>query len=587
MGVGTLVDRAAGQTILDTFFNDIHSALDGDFVGRNSSGVATSGQNLGTTAFPWGTVRCSGINIDGSSLDVSQVSAPANSVISGKTRSTSNQPAFITPNGAAASFILAGATTNLVLSINGSAVTVTTDITKSSLTLAPSSNNTCLVDDALAVDQEDTRYWGEYGVNTDITVDNMGSAITALVGKYASFKINDGSNNEYFIAYVESSTKLSRIHRGFFYSSALAPFNRIKFANNDTITLMSTAWIFVENNATTVDVSYNMPVWDFSSPSSPVTGDYWFDLGSSTWKRYDGASFQIINRTFVGIALIDTANCVAARCVDFDARYKRDMTFELDVFSTSVVRASRTQMTANVAGQLINFGYSLPTWNMTTDLAASTDMYNATEQASTRYFFFIKDTGDTVISDIRPYWREEYQSWYHPHNPWRCVGSGYNDGSSNISAAGGWSDGIEQTHIQLRTFNAFGATATRVPRFTTTTRNTGGDVDFLDDATDATRFIIRRPGVYAISFSLGGSSGGGQNIGVTVNGDATATVQDSANAAFRTAFARINTDSAVEDAVSVAWTGHLKYGDIVRAHGSASSPTTAAYGHVTVKRVCN
>mgnify|MGYP001411707034 CR=1 FL=1 len=42
-----------------------------------------------------------------------------------------------------------------------------------------------------------------------ITIDTAGSEITSLVGSYAAFKINDGTNDEYFIAYVESSTKLS------------------------------------------------------------------------------------------------------------------------------------------------------------------------------------------------------------------------------------------------------------------------------------------------------------------------------------------------------------------------------------------
>lgn len=53
-GTGTLTDRTTGQTITSAFFNDIHSALKSDFVGRNSSGVATANQNLGTTTYPWG-----------------------------------------------------------------------------------------------------------------------------------------------------------------------------------------------------------------------------------------------------------------------------------------------------------------------------------------------------------------------------------------------------------------------------------------------------------------------------------------------------------------------------------------------------
>jgi hypothetical protein len=108
MGLGTLTNRAAGQTILDTFFNDIHSALNGDLVGRSSAGVATSGQNLGTNAVPWGSAYITSLILGGSAVDTSLLTAPKNRIVSGRTRSASNQPQFITPNGAAASFTLKG-----------------------------------------------------------------------------------------------------------------------------------------------------------------------------------------------------------------------------------------------------------------------------------------------------------------------------------------------------------------------------------------------------------------------------------------------------------------------------------------------
>jgi hypothetical protein len=434
MGLNTLTNRSAGQTILDTFFNDIHQAMNGDLVGRNASGVPTSGQNLGTVALPWGTIRAGAIVVNGATVDASQLTSPQNRVTSGKKRSTSNQPAFITPNGAAASFILAGATTNLVLDVNGASVSVTTDITKSSLTLAPSSQNTATVNDAAAASQEDTRYWGEYGNVKPITIASAGTNITALVGKWAAFKIA-GSATEYFIAFVESSTKLSKAMRGYFYDSTLAPINRTKFANTNTITLMSLGWVFVENNATTVDVTYTNPVWDFTAPTSPLTGDYWYDLANRTWKRYDGASWQIINRTFVGQVIIDTANCVGARCADFYANYRTDNTVQVEVQTTEIARGIRRNSRINVAGQSIEFNGSLPIWNMTTSLAGSADMYNAAEQASTTYYLYVKDTGDEVISDIKPYWREDLFGWYHPHNPWRQVASASNDASSNLISA--------------------------------------------------------------------------------------------------------------------------------------------------------
>ena len=181
MGTGNLTNRSSGQTILNTFWNEIHSAMNSDFVGRNSSGIPTASQNLGTVALPWGVVRADSLILDGSAIDPSQIVAPQNRVVSGKKRSTSNQPAYITPNGAAASFIVDGTPTNLVVDVNGTTITVTIDITKSSLTTAPASQNTALVDDVTAADQQDTRVWGEYGHRKSITIDTVGTNITALV----------------------------------------------------------------------------------------------------------------------------------------------------------------------------------------------------------------------------------------------------------------------------------------------------------------------------------------------------------------------------------------------------------------------
>lgn len=431
MGSNSLNNRSAGQTIQDTFFNDIHQAMDGDFIGRGATGVPSAGQNLGTVAIPWGTIRGDALILDGAVVDTSSIVSPQNRVISGSTRSTSNQPAYIVPNGAAASFIVDGTPTSLVFDVNGTAVTVSTDIVKSSLTTAPASQNTALVNDVDAADQADTRTWGELAHSKTITIDTVGTNITALVGKWAAFKIV-GVSTEYFLAYINSATELTNCFRGYYYGSTLLPMNRTGFSNNDVLTLMSLAWIFVENDSTTVDVTYNNPVWSFTSPAGAVTGDYWYDMGNNLWKRYDGASFQIINRTYIGQAILDATNCVGARSVDFYANYSEFNTVELQLQSTEIARTRGVEARANVAGFDIRFRNSIPTWNITTDLATSADMYNASEQISTAYYLYLTDDGDTVISDISPYWRADLYGKYHPHNPWRLVGSSYNDGSSNL-----------------------------------------------------------------------------------------------------------------------------------------------------------
>lgn len=502
MSVNTLTNRANGQTILDTFFNDIHSALNGDFVGRDSSGVPAVGQNLGTVALPWGVVRTNSLVLGGSTLDPAEATAPPNRVVSGKTRTTSNQPAFITPNGAAASFLLAGATTNLVLDINGTSVSVSTDITVSGLTVAPGSNNTCLLDDAAAAADYLSKTWGEYKSQKNLTVDNMGTNITALVGKWATFK----TGTEYFMAYVASATSLVKCYRGFFYNSSLAPLNRVGLTNNDTITLMSTAWIYVENNGTTVSVSYTNPTWDFTAPGSPATNDYWYDIPNNVWKRYDGASWQIINRTLVGIAVIDATNCVAARCWDFYQKPSSFNSLELEVSTTAIIKAANTYAKLYVNGNLIEYNFSLPSWNITTQLASAADMYSATEQASTLYYMYVKDDGNQVISDIEPYWRADLLGYYHPHNPWRMVGKAYNDASSNLITVSNdrvrKSDGTPyRSELQFDTGNGYGSTATRVKKYTTKTTEVGADYthNFSTSlATNGLEVVIQEEGIYQV-----------------------------------------------------------------------------------------
>jgi len=433
MGTGALTDRSAGEVIIADFFNSIHSAMNGDFVGRNASGAATSGQAFGTAAIPWGTVRAGGLVINGASVDVSQVAAPPFRVISGAKRSTSNQPAYIDPAGAGngASFVVLATAIDLVFDVNAVAFTLAADITKSSLSAAPSSNNTALVNDADAADGDETRLWGELDGSRDITIDAAGSSITGLVNTWQVFKVV-GVGTEYFTAYVESSTQLTNAFRGYFYDDSLDPINRTAFTDDNVITLMKAHWIFMDKDLTTVDTTTKAPHYGNAAPSSPATGDYWFDTVNKLWKRHDGASFQTVNRTYIGIAVMDATDCVAARSVDFDARYKSDSSLDARFDTTSIFEARGFHQKSHIAGTELDFGTAKPVWNITTDLAASVDMYNATEQASTLYYLYAKDDGEEIISDIEPFWRADLFGYYHPHNPWRFVKSVFNDSSSDL-----------------------------------------------------------------------------------------------------------------------------------------------------------
>lgn len=574
MGVNTLNNRSAGQTIVETFWNDIHTSLNGDLVGRNATGVPTAGQNLGTVSVPWGTVRANTLVLNGAVVDTSQITAPPNRVISGAKRSTSNQPQFITPNGASLSFTVEGTPTSLVFDVNGTEVTISADIVKSSLTAAPGSGNTALVNDTEAADQHDTRLWGEAQHRKTITIDTVGANISALVGKFAGFMLDNGSETEYFVAYVKSATELAFCQRGFFYDSSGNPKNRIVFSNNDTITLLKMGYIFAEDDAATIDVTYNPVSYSTEAPSSPSTGDYWYDLANQVWKRYDGAQFNIIDRTLIGMFVNNTTACVGARCVDFFAAYKPANGMVIEKQSTEIARAAHPNTMVSVAGRDIYFGTYLPTWNITTDLAGSTDMYSATEQASRVYYLYVKDTGETVISDISPYFRGDLYGEYHPHNPWRCVGLAYNDSASDIQ---GVTDILGQSDaILVSTGNGYGAVATKIRRFTTVEYGRGS-VYFVDSANDGSRLYAAWPGTYAVDAY--DEFGGAAYCGISLSpADGTMNVLDLPV----TEVGNIaGTAANVFDCSAVV---RMKIGDWVSMHNQATTGVDAA-GWTNVLRV--
>lgn len=584
MSANTLNNRSIGQTILDTFFNDIHSALDGDFVGRGATGIPTAGQNLGTLALPWGVVYAANINLNGSSLDTSKIVSAPNRVVSGKTRSGINQPAFITPNGAAASCLIAAATTNLILSINGAGVTVNTDITKGSLTLAPSSNNTAAVNDSSLAGSALTKLQGERGSPGDITIGTVGSNISGAVGKWKAFKLVHSATTEYFLAYVESTTKLSHCYRGFFYDSSLNPINPVAISSADTITLMNLGWLFMTNDATTVDVTYNTPVWSATSPSSPATGDYWYDMVNQTWKRYDGASFQIINRTWIGMVVLDSSNCVAARSVDFANTYAAKNTFDLEVNSgtATIIQAKRANSQINVKGQELYFGQELPTWVGANNYVSSTDYY-AAFAISTNYYLYIKDDGTLAITDIAPIYRNDLYGWYARHAPWRCIAIAATDGSSNWAWVSTFPNEVacQQNEILLLTANGYGSTNTKIRQWTTVSKNIGLSMTLVQSATLGDSFVINEDGIYSISYF--DQFVGADYLGLSVNSTQLTTAIDSVTNTDVLGFVQ---SGAANDPMGFSTTVRLKRGDVVRCHGDgAASGTRTSTEKVRILRV--
>lgn len=346
-----------------------------------------------------------------------------NRLVSGRVLTTSSQPAFLVPDGSARTIKLKGASTNFLYYINGAQYTISSDVTITSLTAAPSTNNTALVNDTAMSQQDWTKYSGENG--QEITIDVVGSGISALAGQFAAFKVVHGGNTEYFTAYVETN-KLTRARRSNFFDSADAPLTRIKLSDDDTITLMKLSWIYAKTDGT-LTVSYTNPVYAKTAPTSPANGDYWFDLTNNTWMLYNVSSFVSANATIVGYCFQNTTATIGARSFEFFLGYDDVSNVEVIYNTASQVTSRFPGAQASIWGFTIRDERNLFVWDMTVNLDSG-----VTEAASTFYYFYITQGGDPVISDVRPQFREEIRGWYHPHQSWRCFGSSYNDGSQNL-----------------------------------------------------------------------------------------------------------------------------------------------------------
>lgn len=429
MGDNTLTTVSGAAQASD--LNQYRTAITGDFKPRNAtSGALEDGvHSLGALASQWKNAYLQNLFLNGQLFDPDAAGAGVdsnNAIVSGATRSGSGQPDFLRASGSGASMTILATTTPLQITANASSVTIEADIAVSSLTVAPGSNNTCLVDDGNLADQASSKYTGEDG--TSIVVDTMGTEISSRVGEFVCLKSPDG---EYMLGFVESTTEINRVYRGFFFDSSGNPVVRGTLANNDALTLMSLGWVFLDANGSTVDVSYTTPIYDATEPSGAASDDYWFDTANKYWNRYDGADWQQVDRMLIGLVVIDGTNCVATRSFDFTKAFSDYNNIQVNVFSATVVRSYEERALVSVYGDEKSFIGVPPAWDIAADLESG-----LTEASDTTYFLYVTETGDQVISNEKPYNRlGDLKGFYHPYHSWRCVGQAKNNSSSDISSA--------------------------------------------------------------------------------------------------------------------------------------------------------
>jgi hypothetical protein len=416
--------RTPGEVTQSQDYNDLRNALIGDFVGRNNpSGIVEDCQRLGTATVPWGEVHSKAYYLNGTLLDFSTFTGDNYKIDSGRTRTTSILPDFIRADGVSPSFTLLATDTPLTVTINGSTTTYTADQVEAGLITAPTINNTAQVNDANLIGDYDSTLQGENF--TEINLDNIGSEITSRVGQFIVLK----NGTEYMIG-TFGDNQLYNVYRGFFLDSSGLPIERQPLSDDDILELMSTAWIFVEDDASTIDVTYNSPIFSETVPSSPVVGDYWYDQNVQQWKRYDGATFVIINRTLVGIAVIDNTNCVASRSFNFFKNYNGFQEFFISFNESSPfsLRMSASVPNIDVYGETVKLDWTSINWTIPTNLEAG-----QIEQADTYYYAYLTELGKPILSDIAPYdFRPEIGQFLHPYNSWRFLARIYNNAASDF-----------------------------------------------------------------------------------------------------------------------------------------------------------
>lgn len=336
-------------------------------------------------------------------------------VVSGAAK-TSGFPNYLSAGATTRRFTILGATTPLVLQIDGVRYQLESDLTLGSdLALAPSSNNTGTVGEGDG--SASTCYRGEYGGRIGLS-GIPGSNVEAAEDVMQAYKISNGGNFEYCLGkyattqVADPGYKFRPVIRG------IAGTDRQPLTNaSTTITILKAHWIFLNKDLATIKTTANCPKYAPTAPSGPSTDDFWFNTTLRSWARYSGAAWVYENYAYIGIAICDSANCVAVDCVDFvgvewsgTLSYKK---MSADRYENNDYIRFQGPFEASVAGAVIRHASDF------TVNGGSTESGNG---GWPWFYIYLKPDGTFQCSPKGPRKKDWRGGWYHPSEYWRCVG---------------------------------------------------------------------------------------------------------------------------------------------------------------------
>lgn len=310
--------------------------------------------------------------------------------------------------------------------IKGTLIQVNSDVDFAGLTAA--SAFTALVNDTTLAAAQLTRIQGE-GTSLIAIDTNVGSAPTA--NTFQAWKLaHTAFTDEYFFGRFDSTTQISACYRGLFFNTGSLIIERIPMSNNDQLTLCKAVYVFFTYASSTpaLEVTYNLPTISGTQPASASTGDWWLDLTTNIWKKFNGSSWADGNGLWIGLAVMDGASLAGVRSFDFGKAFSQLNTVTPVKFDSATVKSNYLSSSISVYGNLMKFDKNILSWSMATNLDDG-----ISEGASTRYWFYMTPSGVVKISDRAPHRRvEDLLGWYHNSKPYRCIGYADNDGSSNL-----------------------------------------------------------------------------------------------------------------------------------------------------------
>ena len=301
---------------------------------------------------------------------------------------------------------------------------------------------------------------------TKILLENVGQKFTDNIGKLCAFKTTNGGSTEYSIGFVGFdgvNTYLERCLRGYLFDYNFVA-RRVELAVSQVITILRLSYIFI--NASGVlsrNESLNAPIVSGSEPVAPTINDLWFDLETEIWKKYNGTIWVDDPKVFIGLCAQSSSACEAARPVEFYAKRSSVSSFNLRIGSETEIIAENISGNINVSGITRNYQSECLKFD------TSIDMDTGTIDSLKRYFLYITEKHEPVISLIAPHNRtNDLYGFYRIDRPWRCIGEFETNPASEISTVKnyGGADSISNNSIGVeklqKYFSGAGATTNQI-----------------------------------------------------------------------------------------------------------------------------